>query len=94
MPCFIGCLALATPRLALFLVYLFNSPYIHRAFDSFLWPVLGFIFMPLTALAYAWAINSHGSVEGFPLVVVVGAVLMDLGFLGGGGAASRRANRK
>jgi hypothetical protein len=55
-----------------------------------LWPFVGFIFMPLTTLAYAWAINSHGSVAGIHLVVVVVAVLMDLGVVGGGAASRRR----
>jgi hypothetical protein len=55
-----------------------------------LWPLLGFFFMPLTTLAYAWAINSGGSVQGLYLVVVVLAVLMDLGLLGSGEASRRR----
>jgi hypothetical protein len=47
--------------------------------------------MPLTTLAYAWAINSRGSVEGIQLVVVVIAVLMDLGLIGGSAASRKRA---
>ena len=34
-------------------------------------PLLGFFFMPYTTLAYAWAQNSNGSVDGFYLVAVV-----------------------
>ena len=63
MPFVIGCLALTAPRLTLFLVVLF-SDYIGRAYQTTAWPLLGFFFMPLTTLAYAWAINSHGSVDG------------------------------
>ena len=88
MPVVVGCLALLTPRFAIVLVVLF-SDYIGRAFDSMIWPFLGFLFMPLTTLAYAWAINSRGSVEGLQLAVVVIAVLMDLGLIGGS-AASRK----
>lgn len=51
------------------------SDYIGRAFDTTLWPVLGFFFMPLITLAYAWAINSGESVEGVPLVDEVGRAL-------------------
>lgn len=51
--------------------------------------MLGFFFLPYTTLAYAWAINSAGSVQGIYLVVVVLAVLLDLGTLGGGGATTR-----
>ncbi len=85
MPCLIGLLALAFPRLAIILVVIF-SDYIGQACQTVIWPLLGFFFVPLTTLAYAWAINSHGSVSGFPLVVVVLAVLIDLGMLGGGAA--------
>jgi hypothetical protein len=67
------------------------SDYIGRAYQTTLWPFLGFLFMPLTTLAYAWAINSRGSVAGFLLAVVVIAVLIDLGLVGG--SASRRRKR-
>ncbi len=85
MPCLIGLLALAFPRLAIILVVIF-SDYIGQACQTVIWPLLGFFFVPLTTLAYAWAINSHGSVSAFPLVVVVLAVLIDLGMLSGGAA--------
>jgi hypothetical protein len=89
MPCLIGCLALATPRFAIVLVVIF-SDFIGHAFETTIWPLLGFVFMPLTTLAYAWAINSRGSVEGVPLVIVVVAVLLDLGLIGGSSRARRR----
>ena len=84
----IGCIALATPRLAIVLVVVFGD-YIGRAYDTLTWPLLGFLFMPTTTLAYAWAINSRGSVEGLQLVVVVIAVLIDLGMIGGSAKAGR-----
>jgi len=92
MPFVVGCLALMAPRFAIVLVVLL-SDYIGRAYESVLWPLLGFLFMPLTTLAYAWAINSRGSVEGLHLVVVVVAILMDLGLVGGS-AAGRKRDRK
>ena len=87
MPCLVGCLALAMPRFAIIVVVIF-SDYIGRAYQTALWPFIGFLIMPLTTLAYAWAINSRGSVAGLQLVVVVLAVLIDLGLVGG--SASRR----
>jgi hypothetical protein len=89
MPCLAVIVALFVPRLVLFLVWLL-SDYLHRAYDTVLWPLLGFFFMPLTTLAYAWAINSSGQVAGFQFVIVVLAVLVDLGFIGGSGASRRR----
>lgn len=83
MQCLVGCLALGAPRVAIVLVVLF-SDYIGRAYETTLWPLLGFFFMPLTTLAYAWAVNTHGSVSGLYLAVVVIAALMDLGVIGAG----------
>lgn len=88
MPCCIGLLALSVPRLTLVLVVIF-SDYIGHAYDTNLVPLLGFFFLPTTTLAYAWAINSRGSVEGFALFVVVFAVLIDLGALGNGARQGR-----
>ncbi len=88
MYCLVGCIALSTPRLAILLVVVFGD-YIGRAYDTLMWPLLGFLLMPTTTLAYAWAINSRGSVEGLQLVVVVIAVLIDLGMIGGGARAGR-----
>jgi hypothetical protein len=89
MPFVVGCLALLTPRFAIVLVVLF-SDYIGRAYETTLWPFLGFLFLPLTTLAYAWAINSRGSVEGIYLAVVVVAALTDLGIFGGSASKRRR----
>ena len=90
MPFVVGCLALMAPRFAIVIVVVF-SDYIGRAYDTVLWPFLGFLFLPLTTLAYAWAINSRGSVEGLQLVVLIIAVLIDLGLVGG--TAARRKRR-
>ena len=92
MPCLIGCLALAAPRVAIVVVVIF-SDFIGRNYQTTIWPLLGFFFMPLTTLAYAWAINTNGSVSGLYLAIVVVTVLMDLGLIGGGEAARRRGFR-
>lgn len=49
--------------------------------------MLGFFFAPLTTLAYAWSIHTYGGVREMGTIVVVLAVLLDLGLIGG---ASRR----
>jgi hypothetical protein len=93
MPLLIGCLALSAPRFAIVVVVIF-SDYIGRAYETALWPLVGFFVMPLTTLAYAWAINSRGSVDGLQLVVVVLAVLIDLGMLGGSEGERRRRRQR
>lgn len=90
MPGCVGCLALFAPRVAIVIVVVF-SDYLGRAYETVLWPFLGFLFLPLTTLAYAWAINSRGTVSGAHLVVVVLAVLIDLGLIGGSSRARWRA---
>jgi hypothetical protein len=83
MPCLLALLALLAPRLVIILLAIVSN-YLSSAYQTILWPILGFFFMPFTTLAYAWAMNSNGSVSGFYLVVVVIAVLIDLGSVGGG----------
>ncbi len=83
MPCIVVLIALAAPRLAIVLVVIF-SDYIGEAYETRIYPFLGFLFVPLTTLAYAFAIHSRGRLEGFPLVVFIIALLMDLGMIGHG----------
>lgn len=88
MPCLLAILAAFFPRLVIVLLALFTD-YLGRAYDTFIWPLLGFFFLPFTTLAYAWAINANGSVSGLYLIIVVIAVLLDLGSYGGGGHTYR-----
>jgi hypothetical protein len=74
---------LAFPRLGLALLFLFTH-YLDRAFQSVLVLILGFLFLPLTTLTYAWMINSHVAVQGINLLFLLIAALVDLGALGGG----------
>jgi len=89
--CLIGLIALVLPRVAILLLAIFTR-FMHDAYDTFLWPVLGFVFMPYTTLTYAYGINAQGSIDGLYLVLVVVGVLVDLGQLSGGGVyrSSRR----
>ncbi len=89
MPCLLLIVILAFPRLAIALLFLF-SHYLDRAFQSVLLLIAGFIFLPLTTLAYAWMINSGLPVQGINLLWLLLAALIDLGALGGGGYSRRR----
>lgn len=82
-------IALAAPRFVMVVLWIFTS-YLSRAYDGWLVPLLGFFFLPTTTLAYAIAENETNGVEGWGLVLVIVAVLLDLGVWGGGrGAFSR-----
>jgi len=88
MPCLIILLALAFPRILLLLLFFFTH-YLSTAYQSVLVPVLGFLFLPVTTLAYAWHTNSHMPMEGYNLGLLVLAVIIDVGSWGGGTLARR-----
>jgi uncharacterized oligopeptide transporter (OPT) family protein len=52
--------------------------------------VLGFIFLPLTTIVYAWLVNSHLPIAGVNAIILILAVLIDVGGLGGGAWHRRR----
>jgi len=89
MPCLFLILVLAFPRLVLLVLFFFTD-YLNHAYQNLLLPLIGLIFLPLTTLAYAWMINSHLPLEGVNLLILVLAVLLDLGGLGGGEYHRRR----
>lgn len=89
MACLILLLVVAFPRIVLAILFLFSN-YLQHAYHGILLPLLGFIFLPLTTLCYAWMINSGMPVEGINLLILVIAVLIDAGGLGGGEYHRRR----
>lgn len=89
MACLLVILVLVFPRVALVLLFL-TSTYLERAYHGLILPVLGFIFVPLTTLAYAWMVNSHQPIQGINLLILFIAVVIDLGGLGGGEYHRRR----
>jgi hypothetical protein len=89
VPCFLLLIVLLFPRVVLALMWFFST-YLQRAFHGgLLLPLLGFIFLPLTTIVYAWELNSHMPTAGVNLLWLLIAVIIDLGGLGGG--ASRRS---
>jgi hypothetical protein len=83
MGCLVLIVFLAFPRVALLLLFFFSN-YIERAYHNLLIPLIGFIFLPLTTLAYAWMTNTHQPIAGLNLILLIVAVVIDLGTIGGG----------
>jgi len=83
MACLLLILFLAFPRIALVLLFLFSN-YLERAYHGLILPLLGFFLLPLTTLAYAWMTNSRLPVGGTNLLILIIAVVVDLGGLSGG----------
>lgn len=60
------------------------SDYLSRAYDGWLIPLAGFFLLPTTTLAVAVAENETGGLRSWGILLVVFAVLIDLGIWGGG----------
>lgn len=78
MGCLVVLFAIISPRLALFVLWLFTD-LLSRAFDSWFVPFLGFFLLPWTTLAYAAMWASSDRVHGFEWFIVILAFLVDLG---------------
>lgn len=94
MGCILLLLSAFAPRLVIVLLWLFGGNYLSAPFSTWLLPLLGFFFMPFTTLAYAFAWNqSGGNVGGLWIVLIVIAVLLDFGHMGGGAKTMNRKKR-
>lgn len=75
---FIFLIGLFLPRLVSIILYFFSSWFV-GVFETWYWPVLGFVFMPYTLLWYSAVANWYGGVWGFwQIVVLLIAIIMDL----------------
>lgn len=90
MPCLLALLAVAFPRLAIVLLWLFTN-FFTGVYQGIIIPVLGFIFLPLTLIVYTYIQNRHLPLGATQLVILFIAVVIDLGLIGGGGRYGRRA---
>ena len=94
MGCILALLALISPRLVLFLLWVFDDV-LGQAFDSWIVPLLGFFLLPWTTLAYAafWDWGSGHEVAGFEWFFVILAFVIDLSsYVHGGRTQSARAS--
>ena len=90
MGCLLVIAALAVPRVLMFFIWLLTD-WFARGFETRVWPILGFIFLPYTTLAYLAAmLNNNHSLSGLWLVLFILAIFVDIGNWGGSRAASRR----
>jgi hypothetical protein len=91
MPCCLGVLLLLFgPRVVLALSWLFTD-WIFRAFDGKLWPILGWVFMPWTTIAYMliMLLNDH-KLEGLWIGLLILGVIFDAGAWGASNKARNR----
>jgi hypothetical protein len=82
MPCLLALLAVAFPRLAIIVLWLFSN-FFSGVYHGILIPVLGFLFLPLTLIVYTFFGGPRSPMSTQELVVLVIAVILDLGIVGG-----------
>ena len=78
MGCVLALIAIPLPRLVMAFIFLLTN-WLALAFQTILWPILGFLFMPYTTLAYMAAmLNNNHRVDGLWLILLIIAILFDL----------------
>ncbi len=89
MCCFFTTLVLFGPRLAIFIWWLIQPLRWTAAFgDSFIWPLLGFIFLPWTTLMFV-LVAPLGNINGFDWAWLALALIADISSYAGGGWGNR-----
>ena len=88
MGCILSLLLTAVPRLIFLFIWLFTAR-VQVAFDGFIMPLLGFIFLPFTTLAYVLFYNPVTGMNTASWIFTGFALLIDIGAL----AASTYANK-
>jgi hypothetical protein len=87
MCCFLTAIVFLGPRFGILMWWLIDPNRWDRAFDSFFWPALGFLFLPWTTLMYV-AVSYRG-VEGFDWLWIGFATVADVMAYAGGGYGNR-----
>ena len=87
MCCFFTTLVFLGPRAAILIWWLVNPVRWQATFSSFIWPLLGFLFVPWTTLMYV--LVAPGGVVGFDWIWLGLAVLADISMYAGGGYGNR-----
>jgi hypothetical protein len=89
MCCFITSLFLLGPRFATLIWWLINPLRFSAAFSSFIWPILGIIFLPWTTLMYLIVWSPVTGIYGLDWLWLGLGVLADIGMYVGGGYGNR-----
>lgn len=87
MCCFFMTLVVFGPRLAILIWWLIRPVYISNAFASWIWPILGLIFLPWTLLMYL--IVYPGGLVGFDWIWLGLGLLADIASYAGSAARRR-----
>ena len=89
MCCLITTLFLLGPRFAALILWFVNPFRFSAAFSSFIWPILGIIFVPWTTLMYLIVWSPTTGIYGLDWLWIGFAVVADIGMYAGGGIGNR-----
>jgi hypothetical protein len=89
MPCLLVILMVMFPRVVMIAMWLMTT-ILQRAYNGIVIPILGFIFLPITTIAYAWMVTHHMPLEGVNILILIAAVLLDAGSHGSAGYSRAR----
>ena len=78
MGCFLVLLAGVFPRLAVFIVWIARPERVDAAFSTFLWPLLGIIFLPFATLIYLLLYTPGRGLSGWDWFWVGLAAMLDI----------------
>jgi hypothetical protein len=87
MCCLATLLVVLGPRVGIVFWWLVEPARWNLAFDTFIWPFLGFIFLPWTTLMYVLVFP--GGVDGFDWIWLGMGFLLDIFSTAGGGYTNR-----
>lgn len=79
MGCLFLLLMMISPRLGTIFLWAFTDYVVPRSFDTWLWPLLGLIFLPWTTLLYILVAAPIGGVSFWGWLFVILGLLMDIG---------------
>ncbi len=73
---FFTALLLFGPRLAILVWWIFSPAYINQLFQTWIWPILGWIFLPWSTLMYM--VVAPGGIIGFDWILLGIGVFADM----------------
>ncbi len=89
MCCLFSTLVVLGPRAAIIVWYLLDPTKWNVAFNTVLWPILGFIFLPWTTLMWVLVASDPGGVTGLDIVFLIIAIFFDFASWGGGAYSNK-----
>ena len=77
-------------RIMLLMFWIARPAQMNLAFNTFIIPCIGFMFLPITTMVYVWLLQGVGnSIQGLDWLWLILAVLLDISTIAGAGAANR-----